>query len=299
MVRCFPPITVFALLPLLVQARDVYYQGDLAPLNIEPTFDKGYLAVYEPEHTIALYKPDGSLAFRAVPQVSGAKFASVRNATPDDDGSLAIAVEYRLEKRNAGGVAVFDRAGRQTAFIVTSDGWSPTQVCFGADHSIWAIGWMGLNPPATGSADYFVLRKFSRDGRMLGAFLPRSSFEQEPVGPIVGGWQLRSANGRIGGLFYTTAVVPPGTKRRVGAWIEIDLLGNVVRQMDLPEKTIVAFTGDGSLYAWGYRGGYSVLSPGANSWRPVSGTGNLLGTDGSSLVFQMPGANLTVWSPID
>ncbi len=209
--RFFPLITTFAVLPFVAQARDVYYQGDLSPLNIAPTFDKGYLAVYEPAHTIALYGPDGSLAYRATAQVPAAKWTNVVNAAPDNDGSLAIAVEYQLEKLHAGGVAVFDPTGHQTAFIDTGANWSPTQLCFGPDHSIWAMGWRDLYSPKTSSVDYFVLRNFARDGRLLGAFLPRSSFEQEPVGPIVGGWQLRSANGRIGGLFYTTSALPPGT----------------------------------------------------------------------------------------
>src|ERR1700722_13120127 len=95
--RRLSPLLTILVLPFVVQARDVYYQGDLAPLNILPTFDKGYLAVYEREHTIALYGPDGTLAYRAVPQVPGAKLG-VMNATPDSDGSLAIAIGYRIEK---------------------------------------------------------------------------------------------------------------------------------------------------------------------------------------------------------
>src|SRR5579863_4818586 len=102
--RLSPLLTIFVL-PLVVQARDVYYQGDLAPLNILPTFDKGYLAVYEREHTIALYGPDGTLAYRAMPQVPGAKWTDVMNAAPDNDGSVAIAVACRIEKLSAGGVA--------------------------------------------------------------------------------------------------------------------------------------------------------------------------------------------------
>jgi hypothetical protein len=294
--RFLPLFTTLAVLPLVVQARDVYYQGDLAPLNITPTFDKGYLAVYEPAHTIALYGPDGSLAYRATAQVPRGRWTNVVNAAPDDDGSLAIAVEYRSEKLQAGGVAVFDPMGTQAAFIDTGADWLPTQLCFGPDRSIWAMGWRGLDAPKTSSADYFVLRHYARDGRLLGSFLPRSSFEQDPVGPIVGGWQLRSANGRIGGLFYITSVFPQGTERRTNEWIEIDLLGNVVRRVDLPQKAIQAFSSDGSIYARGYRGGYTVLNPVLNSWRTVSGAGNLLGADGSSLVFLIPGTNTLVWS---
>jgi hypothetical protein len=300
--RRFPLlVTIVGLLPFLTQARDVNYQGDLAPLNILPTFDRGYLAVYEPEETIALYGPDGSLAYRAIAQVPGEPVHSINNATPDADGTLAIAIEHRVDKSPGGGIAVFDPTGIQSAFIDTGTDWLPTQVCFGPDHSIWTIGWRGLNPPATSSAEYFVLRNYTRDGRLVGAFLPRSSFEQDPVGPIIGGWQIRSANGRIGALFYATSVLPFGAERRTPEWIETDLRGNIVRRVNMPQRTIRAFSGDGSLYALGYHGGYTVLDPTVNSWRIVPGAteGNLLGGDGSSLVFQIRGANRVVWSPLE
>ncbi len=299
--RFCPLISLVALLPFVAHAGDVYYRGDLAPLNIVPTFDKGYLAVYEPQEAISLYRPDGSLAYKATVQVQRAQWITIENATPDSDGSLAVATAYRINKLSGGGVAVFDPTGTQTAFIDTGAGYSPTQVCFGPDHSIWVIGWRGLNAPVTSTDDYFVLRNYALDGRLLGAFLPRSSFEQDPVGPIVGHWQLRSANDRIGGLFYTTSVLPAGTEHHAGEWIETDLSGNVVRRVGMPQKTTAAFSSVGSLYSLGYRGGYSVLSPTMNSWRTISGTSNgiLLGADGSSLVFLIRGTNRVVWSTLE
>jgi hypothetical protein len=241
------------------------------------------------------------LAYRAKAQVPGESAHAINNATPDADGTLAIAIERRVDKSPGGGIAVFDPTGIQSAFIDTGTDWMPTQVCFGPDHSIWAIGWKGLVPSATSSVDYFVLRNYTRDGRLLGAFLPRSSFEQDPVGPNVGGCQLRNANGRIGALFYATSLLPAGAERRTPEWIETDLRGNVVRRVDTPKKTVRAFSGDGFLYAMGYRGGYTVLNPTVNSWRIVPGAtdGNLLGADGSSLVFQIRGTNRVVWSPLE
>lgn len=114
--------------------------------------------------------------------------------------------------------------------------------------------------------------------------------------PILSGWQLCSANGRIGGLFYTPSVLKRGTSRRVGEWIEVDLFGKVVRQVEMREKAIRAFSDDGSLYAKGYQGDYSVLSPAGNSWQPFLGPtgGNLLGADGGSLVFLIRGTSLLV-----
>ncbi len=296
--RRFCALTILlTTLSLVTEGQSLVYQGNLAPLNNFPTFDKAYLAVYEREHAISLYGPDGLLAYNATPQAPYPTWTNVENASPDSDGSLALAVEYRHEKLLRGGIAYFNNVGKQTAFIDTGSDYLPTQVCFGPDHSIWTIGWRGLNPPQTSTADYFVLRNYTRDGRLLGAFLARSSFEQDPVGPIVGGWQLRSANGRIGAVFYATSVLAPGAEHRVPEWIETDLHGNVVRRVDIPQKTIRAFSSDGSLYALGHSGLYVTFDPATNSWRTVSGVpgGTLLGADGNNLVF-LAGGSTVVWS---
>jgi hypothetical protein len=300
MARLFPLLAMLVLHSFAAEARDVNYQGDLAPLNITPTFDKGYLAVYETLETISLYGPDGALAYKATAHVPGASWLDVENAAPDSDGTLVVTLEYRVSNVRGGGLAVFDRAGTQTAFIDTGSDWWPTHACIGPGHTIWTIGWRGLNGHKSPEEDYFVLRNYSRDGRLLGTFLPRSSFEQDPVGPIVGGWVLRSANGRVGGMFYVHSVLPAGQPRKTGQWIEVDLHGSVVRRVELPRKQIFAFGGSGSLYAFEYDGGYSVFDPTSNTWRIITGipAGVLLGADGDSLVFKIRGSNTLVWEPV-
>jgi hypothetical protein len=248
MPRLIPPIVTALAISFAALAGEVVYQGDLTPLNITPTFDKGYLAVYQSADTISLYRPDGSLAHQATARAPYSTWNHVVNAAPDADGSIALAVEYNIGKSRRGGVAVFD----------TGEDWWPAQVCFGQDHSIWAIGWRGLGGRDTG-ADYFVLRNYARDGTALGAFLPRSSFEQDPVGPMTGGWQLREANNRIGALFYRSSALPLGAKRRIGQWIEMDLHGNILRKVDVPKKIVWAFASNGALYARGFTTGYSAL----------------------------------------
>jgi hypothetical protein len=290
-------ITLLTAQSLVIAGQSVVYEGDLSPLNILPTFDKGYLAVYEPEDAISLYGPDGRLAYKATVQAPSATLTVVHNASPGSDGSLAVTVDYGIEKEKflRGGIAFFNNVGKQTAFIDTGSDYFPTQVCFGADHSIWAIVWRGLDAPKTSTADYFVLRNYARDGRLLGAFLPRSSFEQEVVGPMTGGWQLRSVNGRIGAMIYASSAVGPG-ERPVPQWIETDFHGNIVRQVDIPQRNIQAFSNNGSLYARRYSGGYVVFDAATKSWRTVAGhpVGSLLGADENKLVF-LVGDNTLVW----
>jgi len=301
MLRPFPLLAAVAVFCSAQQTRQVHYQGDLTPLNIAPSFDKGFLAVYETHQTVSLYAPDGALAYKATPHVEGASRLGVENAAPDSDGSMVAAVGYGVAKSTRGGLAVFDPTGVQTTFIDTGAEWLPTQACIAPDHTIWAIGWRGL-PSAAATGDYFVLRHFSRDGQLLGGFLPRSSFDQDPVGPVVGGWQLRANNGHIGGIFYATSVLRAGEPRRTGQWIEVDPTGAVVRRVDLPLKVIQAFTASGALYAHENFGGYLLFDSVTNAFRPTSGlpTYGLLGADGNSLVFLSgPNSNTLVWQPLN
>src|ERR1700681_2403578 len=93
-----------------VDSREVYYQGFLVPQSIVPTFDKGYLLVYNFDK-IDVYAPDGSPLYSVSAQVPNAKIANIQNAAADIDGTMAGAVEYSRDgtsRTTGGGIAVFD-----------------------------------------------------------------------------------------------------------------------------------------------------------------------------------------------
>ena len=273
------------------EMHDVVYQGDLGPRNIAPTFENGYLAVYDPDDKIALYAPDGSLMYTASPHVDGASWASITNAGVDTDGTLGGAVSYQIEKGGVerGGIALFSRMGEQRAFLKTGD-YLPTHVSFGPDHSIWTIG-----RSAAEDSDYFVLRNYSPTGKLIGEFLRRSSFEAGPA-PVwnnEGGWQLRVVDGKVGALFYASAVLKPGEKPRpMAEWIETDFNGKELGRYDIPNNYRLAYTRNGTLYAQSHDG-ISVFQPATNRWRLLTGgpPGNLVGAEGESLVFELWGEN--------
>src|SRR5712692_883088 len=73
--------------------REVYYQGLLAPQNVTPTFDKGYLIVYDFDQ-IDVYRPDGWPMYKVAAHVPNAKSSSIINAAVETDGTLASAVVY-------------------------------------------------------------------------------------------------------------------------------------------------------------------------------------------------------------
>jgi hypothetical protein len=77
----------------LAQVEDVYYQGNLGPRNIFPSFDKGYLVTYESNDAISVYGRDGKLAYKATVTFPGADFVNVTHAAADADGTAIASVD--------------------------------------------------------------------------------------------------------------------------------------------------------------------------------------------------------------
>ena len=270
-------------------AREVYYQGLLARQNITPTFDKGYMIVYDVDQ-IDVYRPDGWPMYKVTARVPNAKRPSIINAAVDTDGTLAGAVVYP----RGGGIVIFDSAGTQTQFVDTGH-YLPSQVCFDADHSIWILGWQEKRKLAE-RPEYFLLQHYSHDGQKLGAFLPRSffaydEFDVEPAYPNVGLWGIRMANNRLGAIL--------GLAQGKMQWMEIDLTGKVLARWKITgDRHPAAFTAGGSLYARAGHG-VSVFDRAGGNWKPVTGMpdGILLAADGVSLVVWMRNSNVLRWVP--
>ncbi len=262
-------------------ARDVYYQGNLSPRNIVPTWDHGYLAAYERLDAVSVYGPDGAPMYSAIAQVPGAKSVTFENAAVDGDGTAVGAIRYSAAGEFRGGIAIFDRSGTQTHFFDTSP-YLPSHISVGPDHSLWTLWTLGWVEPRSGESpeDYPLLRNYSFDGVQIGAFVPRSSFQSasSPVTVHQGAGDIRIANGRVGAVFYAQS---PAIW-----WIETDLEGTVLGRWELSNNQVMAFASNGAVYGRG-SGGVSVLDRAARGWRRISGlpAGTLLGADGDDLVF--------------
>lgn len=296
----FPTVPIFCLLTLSAfagaAARDLTYEGDLTPRNIMPTFARGYLVAYENPAGLAVYAPDGRLAYRAVVKTPEGEHALTQQIDATAGGQLAVAVNGWRGGRHQGGVAILNPQGQQIAFIDTGE-YLPTQVAFGPDQSIWTLGFTW---PSATRADYSVLHHYSQDGKLTGEFLPRSSFDPspDPAGPIVGGWrQLHVSSRGIGAVFYITPILREGeTARKNIQWIELDFTGKVLGRWDLPRKYITAYTDSGNFYG-SDESGISILDRASGNWKPVPVTtsGRFLGADGENLVFKVSGNTLR-WS---
>ena len=281
----------------LAQTHDVYYQGDLHPLNIAPTFNHGHLVVYDRDHQTAVFGPDGALLYRATARVPGAKWGDAENADVDADGTMAAAVRVTSPSGEAagGGIALFDRHGTQIRFFETRD-FLPTEVAFGSDRAIWTIGWLGESRSRQ-TEDYPILRKYSRDGAELGRFLPRASFPapddplREPlILPVVGLWRLRVENGHVEVMLH-----------RQGIWVQTDLDGKETGRWDVGFNGFPrAITDDGQ--AWRVADSQlQVFNRASGSWRPTPFTapsGFLLGADGNNLVFELSDHVALRWVPV-
>lgn len=279
------------------QVHDVHYQGNLTPLNTTPTFDHGDLVVYDWDHRIDVFAPDGALMYRVAAQVPGSDWANIENGAIDEDGTLAAAVRaVSVPGRvRGGGIALFDRAGRQIRFFDTGE-YLPTQVAFGPDHSIWTIGWLGGETTASLRADYPILRKYARDGRQLGAFLPRALFPhpeylgREPlIMPMLGLWELRVANERVEAVLHRPCL-----------WVQTDLNGQEKGRWNIVANgRPSALTQDGR--AWHKNGlQLQVFTRSTGVWHAVAfdaPDGTLLGAEGNSLVFLLRNQNTLRWVP--
>lgn len=279
--------------------RDVYYPGLLSPRNITPTFDKGYLFVYD-TRSIDVFGPDGSHLYDVAAVVENAKAANIVNAAADADGTTAGAVKYfdDTTHKDRGGIAVFDSLGKQIRFFDTGL-YHPTQIAFGPDHSIWTLGWPG-NQVGRCPDDFLILRNYSQDGQELGAFLPRSSFDPhpDPIGPMVGMWELRVMGDRVGAVIYKSSIYAPDESPcKDMLWVETDLKGKELGRWNVGAKSPEAFTQSGGLFAR-MRGSLCIFDRGTKTWRKlaVPAEGILLGADGDSLVF-LKDTNTLRWIP--
>ena len=285
---------------------------------LSPKFDNGYfIQLNDYRGGMApdgyqLWAPDGSLLYHIKIVAPDGTSAQVRDVAVDRDGTAVAAMWYGgyggKGRVAGGGITVVDPSGKQRLFIAT-DRWIPKHPGFGSDHSIWVSGTQ-LDPLRDGDAwdhvsrDYQLLRKYSGEGKLLGEFLPRSSF---PPGlpPAEGlGWIL-AANDRIGAIMY------PGQVAMFPEWVEFGLDGALIGRWRLgPDSTFdptthnvtwqrdsLAFTTDGRLFTqsddWTTKSHQIIIfDRSTSSWQSadpvlkVPPGSYLVGTDGNNLAFE-------------
>jgi len=212
----------------------------------------------------------------------------------DSDGTVAVGVAYSGAAHGfVGGIAMLDRSGKELRFVET-DRYLPSHVCFDAKHALWTFGAIVQNRTED-FQDYFLFRKYSVDGRQLGAYALRSLFPRpglEPGGASGGLWRLRISDDRIGAIAYS------GRTSEIPEWIEVGLDGGLIGHWKLgPHHSGgMAFTSrNGLCRQFDVGGRIDCFDRAAQAWKTLGSVsandengrplGILLGADGEYLVF--------------
>jgi hypothetical protein len=170
-------------------------------------------------------------------------------------------------------------------------------LCFDRDDRLWSLGWKrDLVTDGDEDSDYPVVRKFSRDGKEIGAYLPRSLWQRRshPGGAGRGYWTIYAAADRVGLLVHESYANNPAE------FLQLDLNGNLLARTIIGTYLSAgrAYSGDGRFYAR-FRTGAGkklelrVLDPATGTWTPVpdnlpldSERALLLGAQGNELVYK-------------
>ncbi len=289
--RAFIGLLLLAPFGAIAATNEVTFDG-LGMSNPTPSFDNGYVVGWSQsgQESVTLYAPNGHKLFEisALKLPDGTDAGSL-SAAVDTDGTLALA--YWAQGGARGGIALLDQTGKPVRFIETQP-FMPSQVCFAPDHSIWMFGDQQPRP----ATDFLTFRRYSREGRQLGAFILRSELPaweggglDQVLAPFHGLWRLRAIQDRIGAILRVAPFK--------WAWVELDLDGKLIGQWtytgSMAEWFVpAAFTSSGSLYGRRWvdkqRAGLGAFDMATGTWQTLSfsSEGNLIGAQGDRLVFQ-------------
>ena len=285
----FLSLSLLALLSWPAWSADGPIRAASAPAfvsNRMPGFYNGYLYSAEPRDVLTLWAPDGHELFSLPFEGHGNGRVAVECVAIDSDGTLAVGWKDGPD----GGIDVRDLSGKLIRSIDTSL-YVPAHLSFGADHSLWALGWQldAADPETSARRDYSIVRKYSNDGREIGAYLPKSLFPDVlRPGDESQARRITVTADRVG----VEAVSGKVSNQR--EWVELDLNGNVKGRWKLdPSNQFpgVAFTSDDQAYVHRYdrdRDAIEVfrLNRATSKWDLVSSPGmELYGADGDKLVY--------------
>jgi len=272
--------------------REVTSQATREGLQVAPAFHQGY--VYwigrDGADEVTIFAPDGHLAM-AFAEESG----HPRAIAIDTDGTVAVGWGDWDPKKGRG-LDFRDSSGSVTRTINTG-AYLPHHLAFAEDHSLWSFGCEVDTTSAHGISkqEYKTVRKYERDGKEAGAYLPRSLF---PPGlePASQGFQWNSitvARDRVG-LWAIS-----GTRGTQTEWVELDRNGNLSGRWRLDQfvqQTKLALTRDGHLFVQVWDDKTSThrlytLDRASSEWRALDTApgGWLEGADGNALVFRDSG----------
>ncbi len=242
--------------------------ADLSPLNISPTVDHASLAVFDWNDRVHLYRIDGAL-------VGTYTVPTARSVSVDAERYVAVA-------GGPGKVLLFNPMGKTNSIDIK--GFEATNVCLGADHSVWVMVRPSFSRKLDENLDYPVLRHYSWDGELIGTALQKSTFPSpsarfEPSETSVGGVGCRVFGKRVG-VYLNYGGHPEGW------WVELDMEGKEIGRWSTPRVTPRGVGADEIVYGRGWDGAAILkLDRDRGVWvrLPMSARGDLVGVDANDL----------------
>ena len=283
-------VTLLALLSLSLWSANAPIQEASAPAFVSskmPGLYNGYLFSVEPKHVLTLFAPDGHELFSLPFQGHGNGKVGIESVAIDSDGTLAVGWQ---DLPNAG-IDIRDLSGTLLRSIDTGR-YVPAHLSFGQDHSLWAFGFQrdATKPTYRDKQDYPIVRKYSPDGKEIGAYLSKSLFA-DGLAPGMNEWQRRRITVTADRVGVEAVSGNIGNQRE---WVELDLNGNVTGRWRLDafdEFPGVAYTSNDQAYVHRYnRDKKSTqvfrLNRATSTWDLVNAPdAELYGADGEKLVF--------------
>jgi hypothetical protein len=288
------------------QGRRVSYIGaDFGDYKPIPKFDKGYLIYANRFCDLTVFAPTGAKQFSRKLEAPGGLPCAPNDVAIDTDGSAAVAVSFEGSLGFTGAILFLDATGKQTSAIETGR-YEPAHIGLDRNRAIWTIGSKRdeVNGSMLEKGEYFLVRKFSRDGKQLGEFIPRSLWgpRGDPGDAPRGYWHLAVARDRV------AAIIHESFSGQTPELLEWDLDGKVISQAPIPGGSMCgrAYTHSGKLYAKfldtdSKTFGLYVLDTATRQWTPtgqrtyVGEQGILLGADGDDLVYSAPSGMDLIW----
>jgi len=258
--------------------------------NHMPGFYNGYLFAAQPRDVLTLFAPDGQELFSLPFEGHDNGLVAIESIAIDSNNTLAVA----WQDRHNAGIDIRDLSGKLVRTIDTGL-YVPAHLSFGANHLLWAFGWQrdADDPASSDRRDYPIVRKYSIDGKEMGAYLWKSLIPGA-LEPGMSGWQSRAITvtaDRVG----IEAVSGRVSNER--EWLELDLNGNLQGRWKLdPQNQFpgVVFTSDDQAYIHRYNREADLiqvfrLNRTKSTWdlvtSPRVGLAALYGADGDKLVF--------------
>ena len=287
MLRTLPLLVLFG--PTVWAADNVPVRESSAPALIGmsmPGFYNAYLYSTEPRDILTLFAPDGHEFFRLPFAGRGNGWVSVESVAVDSNGMLAVA--WR-DTPNAG-IDIREASGTLLRSIDTGR-YVPAHLSFAANHALWAFGWQrdAEVPNTSDKRDYPTVRKYSMDGKEVGAYLSKSLFGSLEPGMSESQRRCITVTGDRVGIEAVSGKV--SNQRE---WVELDLNGKITGRWKMNERDQfpgVAFTSDDQAYVHRYNRETNTiqtfrLNRTLSTWDLVNAPNlELYGSDGDKLVF--------------